>query len=71
VGHNQQPEPVPSTASLGQPKAAEAARICSDAKVTWEPRKARFEGLGITPGILVPAVYTNPARGGDAGRAAR
>ncbi len=54
--------PLFGTASLGQPKAAEAARICSDATVIWDPRKARFEDLGITPGILVSAVDTNHGR---------
>ena len=54
--------PLFGAASLGEPKAAEAARICSDAKVTWDPRKARFEDLGITPSILVSAVDTNRGR---------
>ena len=30
--------------------------------MTWDPRKARFEDLGITPGILVSAVDTNRGR---------
>lgn len=54
--------PLFGTASLGEPKAAEAARICHDATVTWDPRKARFEDLGITPRILISAVDTNRAR---------
>ncbi len=54
--------PLFGTASLGQPKAAEAARICSDAAVIWDPRTARFEDLGITPDILVSAVDTNSGR---------
>ena len=54
--------PLFGAASLGEPKAAEAARICHDATVTWDPRKARFEDLGTTPGILVSAVDTNRAR---------
>jgi hypothetical protein len=54
--------PLFGTASLDQPKAAEAARICHDASVTWQPHKARFEDLGTTPGILISAVDTNRAR---------
>jgi molybdopterin/thiamine biosynthesis adenylyltransferase len=54
--------PLFGAASLGEPKAAEAARICHDATVTWEPRKARFEDIGSTPAILVSAVDTNRAR---------
>jgi len=54
--------PLFGAASLGEPKAAEAARICHDATVMWDPRKARFEDLGTTPGILVSAVDTNRAR---------
>ncbi len=54
--------PIFGIASLDQPKAAEAARICHDATVTWDPRKARFEDLGMTPRILISAVDTNRAR---------
>ena len=54
--------PLFGITSLGQPKAAEAARICRDATVTWDPRKARFEDLGTIPGILISAVDTNRAR---------
>jgi hypothetical protein len=54
--------PLFGTASLDQPKAVEAARICHDATVTWDPHEARFEDLGITPRILISAVDTNRAR---------
>lgn len=54
--------PLFGTESLDQPKAAEAARICRDATVTWDPHEARFEDLGITPRILISAVDTNRAR---------
>lgn len=54
--------PLFGTASLGEPKAAEAARICHDATVAWDPRKARFEDLGTTLGMLISAVDTNRAR---------
>jgi molybdopterin/thiamine biosynthesis adenylyltransferase len=54
--------PLFGSASLGQPKAAEAARICRDAAVTWDPREARFEDIGTNPGVLISAVDTNRAR---------
>ncbi|MGH3405392.1 MAG: ThiF family adenylyltransferase [Streptosporangiaceae bacterium] len=60
--------PLFGAASLGEPKATEAARICHDATVTWDPRKARFEDLGTTPSILVSAVDTNRAREALQGR---
>lgn len=54
--------PLFVSASPGEPKATEAARICHDATVTWDPRKARYEDLGTTPGMLISAVDTNRAR---------
>jgi molybdopterin/thiamine biosynthesis adenylyltransferase len=60
--------PLFGTASLGEAKAVEAAHICHDATVTWDPRHARFEDLGTTPGILVSAVDTNRAREALQGR---
>jgi hypothetical protein len=54
--------PLFGIASLGEPKAAEAARICHDATITWDPRKTRFEDLRITPRTLISAVDTNQAR---------
>jgi ThiF family len=54
--------PLFGIASLGQPKADEAARICHDATVTWDPHHARYEYLGVTPDILISAVDTNRAR---------
>jgi molybdopterin/thiamine biosynthesis adenylyltransferase len=62
TGSNLNRCPLFGTASLDQPKAAEAARICHDATVTWDPHEARFEDLGITPRILISAVDTNRAR---------
>ena len=60
--------PLFGITSLGQPKAAEAARICRDATVTWDPRKARFEDLGPIPGILISAsTPTGRARPSKAG----
>ncbi len=60
--------PLFGTASLNEPKAAEAARICGDATITWDPHHARFEELRTTPGILVSAVDTNRAREALQGR---
>ena len=63
-GHEQQPEPVPAV-RYRQPRRAEGSRgrpHLPDATVIWDPRKARFEDLGITPSILVSAVDTNRAR---------
>ena len=54
--------PLFGTASIGEPKAAEAARICRDAMVTWHPHHGRLEELGTTPGVLISAVDTNRAR---------
>lgn len=47
---------------LNQPKADSAAETLSDCTITWDPRNARFESLGITPNLLVSAVDTNRAR---------
>jgi hypothetical protein len=60
--------PVFGWASLGLPKALEAARIAGDASVAWHPHRSRFEDLGVTPALLVSAVDTNRARQALQGR---
>lgn len=49
-------------ASLGQPKATEAAGICGDAGVALVPHDGPMEEAGELPPLLLSAVDTNTAR---------
>jgi hypothetical protein len=54
--------PIFGRESIGQQKASEAARICEDAAITWQPHDGPVNGASARPPLLVSAVDTNASR---------
>ena len=54
--------PLFGSGSLGKRKASEAARVASDASVSWVPYDRPFEETGIKASRLISAVDVNRAR---------
>jgi hypothetical protein len=54
--------PIFGREAIGQQKASEAARICEDAAIAWQPHDGAVNGASARPQLLVSAVDTNASR---------